>query len=309
MKQYLELLQKIKDEGEDTADRTGVGTRSLFCHQMRFNLADGFPLMTTKKVPFRLVAHELLWFLTGDTNIKYLVDNNVNIWNEWAFQPYLRKNNLLEEFPRYSEKWQEELARFVEKVKTDNAFAAQWGNLGGIYSKQWVAWPGYDGKPINQIQNAVDAIKNDPTSRRIIVSAWNVGDIQELINTKDTAPPSCHTMFQFKVYGNRLSCHLLQRSADVFLGVPFNIASYALLTQMMAHVTGKEPGEFVHSFTDVHIYNNHMEQVDLQLSREPRALPKLKFARDVKDIFDFKFDDFILEGYDPHPPIKAQIAV
>ncbi len=299
MKQYLDLLQDILDNGTDKNDRTGTGTRSLFGRQIRMDLSKGFPLLTTKKVFLRGIIHELLWFLKGDTNIKYLVDNDVKIWNEWPYEGYKAS----------SEYKGETLEEFVEKIKTDDKFAEKWGELGPVYGKQWVRWPGYDGQPINQIAEVVEMIKNNPDSRRIIVGAWNVADIQELIKAKKAAPPLCHTLFQFYVADNKLSCQLYQRSADVFLGVPFNIASYALLTMMMAQITGRELGDFVHSFGDVHIYNNHKEQVKLQLSREPRPLPTMKINPEIKDIFSFKHEDFTLENYDPHPPIKAPIAV
>ncbi len=270
MRNYLGLLQHILDNGTDKADRTGTGTRSWFGYQMRFDLAKGFPLVTTKKVHLKSIIYELLWFLKGDTNVKWLNDHGVTIWDEWADEH---------------------------------------GDLGPIYGKQWTAWEAPDGTKINQIQNVVDMIRNNPDSRRIIVSGWNVGDLQTLIGGKKTAPPPCHTMFQFYVANNKLSCQLYQRSADSFLGVPFNIASYALLTMMMAQVTGRELGHFVHTFGDVHIYNNHMDQVKLQLTREPRALPTMKINPEVKDIFSFTYEDFELEGYDPHPRIKAPIAV
>jgi len=309
MKQYLNLLQHILDNGVEKDDRTKTGTKSVFGYQMRFDLADGFPLVTTKKTYLKAIIHELLWFLQGATNIQYLVQNNVRIWNEWSYQIYLEENNLVEKYPRYSEEWTAHLAEFVEKIKTDDEFAKKWGELGPIYGKQWTRWEGPNGVEINQIQNAVDMIKNKPTSRRIMVSGWNVGEIQELIQNDHHAPPPCHSLFQFMVINGKLSCQLYQRSADVFLGVPFNIASYALLTMMMAQVTGLKPGEFVHTFGDVHIYSNHMNQVKEQLSREPRPLPTMKINPDVKDIFSFKYEDFTLEGYDPHPPIKAPIAV
>jgi len=270
MRVYLDLLQKILDKGVDKKDRTGVGTRSLFGHQMRFDLSQGFPLVTTKKVHLKSIIYELLWFLQGDTNIKYLNDNGVKIWDEWADEN---------------------------------------GDLGPIYGQQWIRWKANDGSEINQIQNVVDMINNNPNSRRIIVSGWNVGDLQALIGGKKTAPPPCHTIFQFYVADNKLSCQLYQRSADVFLGVPFNIASYSLFLMMIAQVTGKELGDFVHTFGDVHIYNNHFEQVKLQLSREPKELPMMKINPEVKDIFKFQFEDFTLEGYDPHPRIKAPIAI
>ena len=309
MKQYLELLQHIKDHGIKKDDRTGVGTTSVFGYQMRIDLSKGFPLLTTKKVYLRGIIHELLWFLKGDTNIQYLVQNNVRIWNEWPFQRYLETNTLEQEYPMYSEKWTEKMKEFAEKIKTDDEFAKKWGELGPVYGKQWIRWESPDGIKINQIQEVIDLIKNNPNSRRIIVGAWNVADIQELIKSKTSAPPLCHTLFQFYVINGKLSCQLYQRSADIFLGVPFNIASYALLTVMIAKVCNLEPGEFIHTFGDVHIYNNHIDQVNEQLSREPRQLPKIKINPEVKNIFDFKHEDFELVDYNPHPRIKAPIAV
>ncbi len=270
MKQYLNLLQTILAQGVDKSDRTGTGTRSIFGYQARFNLADGFPLVTTKKMHLKSIIYELLWFLRGDTNVKYLNDNGVTIWDEWADEN---------------------------------------GELGPVYGKQWIRWESCDGTKINQIAAVQEMIRNNPDSRRIIVSGWNVADLQILIGGKKTAPPPCHLLFQFYVANNKLSCQLYQRSCDVFLGVPFNIASYALLTMMMARATGREFGEFVHTYGDVHIYNNHFEQVKEQLSREPRPLPKMKINPAIKDIFDFKYEDFTLEGYDPHPAIKAPIAI
>ncbi len=309
MQQYLNLLQHILINGTKKEDRTGIGTQSIFGHQMRFNLQDGFPLLTTKKVNIKAIIHELLWFLKGETNIQYLVQNDIKIWNEWAFQVYLEKNHLESQYPRYSEQWKQKLDEFVQNIKTDDHFAKHWGELGPIYGKQWTRWSAPNGQEINQIQNVIDLIKNDPTSRRIIVSGWNVGEIQELIKDHNHAPPSCHTLFQFMVINGKLSCQLYQRSADVFLGVPFNIASYSLLTMMMAQATGLQPGEFIHTFGDVHIYQNHVEQVKEQLSREPRPLPTMKMNPNVKDIFSFKYEDFELLNYNPHPPIKAPIAV
>lgn len=264
MKQYKELVQRVLSEGVKKEDRTGTGTISVFGHQSRYNLADGFPLITTKKLHLKSIIYELLWFLAGDTNVKYLQDNGVRIWNEWADEN---------------------------------------GDLGHIYGYQWRSWPDYAGGHIDQITEVVNTIKNNPDSRRIIVSAWNVGDIRNM-----NLPP-CHAFFQFYVADGRLSLQLYQRSADIFLGVPFNIASYALLLQMMAQVTGLEAGDFVHTFGDAHIYTNHLEQIEMQIGRELRPLPRMILNPDVKSIFDFKYDDFILEGYDPHPHIKGVVAV
>ncbi len=264
MKQYLELLDHILTHGTDKEDRTGTGTRSVFGYQMRFNLADGFPLLTTKKLHLKSIIYELLWFLKGDTNVKYLQEHGVRIWNEWADEN---------------------------------------GDLGHIYGYQWRSWPAYDGTFIDQISEAIDQIKNNPSSRRIIVSAWNVADIPSM------KLPPCHAFFQFYVADGRLSLQLYQRSADTFLGVPFNIASYALLLMMVAQVTGLEAGDFVHTLGDTHIYRNHFEQARLQLTREPRKLPRMIINRDVKSIFDFKYEDFELVDYDPHPHIKADVSV
>lgn len=264
MKQYHDLMQHVLDTGTDKSDRTGTGTRSVFGYQMRFNLAEGFPVVTTKKVHLRSIIHELLWFLKGESNISYLKENGVSIWDDWADAN---------------------------------------GNLGPVYGVQWRSWPTPDGGKIDQIQQLVEGIKRNPDSRRHIVSAWNVTEVNQM------ALPPCHTMFQFYVANGTLSCQLYQRSADIFLGVPFNIASYALLTMMVAQVCGLKVGDFVHTFGDAHIYSNHFEQAKLQLSRAPKALPKMKLNPEVKDIFDFRFEDFELVGYDPHPHIKAAIAV
>lgn len=264
MKQYTDLLKHILDKGVEKGDRTGTGTKSVFGHQMRFDLQEGFPLVTTKKLHLKSIIHELLWFLDGDTNTKYLTDNGVRIWNAWADED---------------------------------------GDLGHIYGYQWRSWPDYKGGHIDQISEVIEQIKNNPDSRRIIVSAWNVADIPNM-----NLPP-CHAFFQFYVADGKLSCQLYQRSADTFLGVPFNIASYALLTMMVAQVCDLEPGDFVHTLGDTHLYINHLEQAELQASREPRPLPKMKINPDVKNIFDFKFEDFELTDYDPHPHIKGDIAV
>ena len=264
MKQYLDLLRRIKEEGVIKTDRTGTGTKSVFGHQMRFNLADGFPLVTTKKCHLKSIIYELLWFLKGETNIKYLQENGVRIWNEWADEN---------------------------------------GDLGHVYGYQWRSWPDYKGGHIDQISQVIEQIKNNPDSRRLLVSAWNVAEVDEM------ALPPCHLLFQFYVADGKLSLQLYQRSADCFLGVPFNIASYSLLLLMVAQVCGLEPGEFVHTTGDTHLYLNHMEQTDLQLTREPRPLPQMRLNPEVKNIFDFKYEDFELLNYDPHPHIKGVVAV
>lgn len=308
MRQYLDLLKDIRDNGQTKDDRTGTGTISVFGRQLRFDLVDGFPAVTTKKLYMKSVIHELLWFLAGDNNIEYLVQNGVNIWNEWPYRNYVEQTTGKKVMPEdtRTDEWQQGMKAFIERVATDHAFAREWGNLGPVYGYQWRHWPDGKGGEIDQIQRAVDTIKNNPSSRRIIVSAWNVADIDEMAIA---GLPPCHTMFQFNVRGNKLDCQLYQRSADTFLGVPFNIASYSLLTAMMAQVTGLEPGEFVHTFGDAHIYLNHLDQVNEQLSREPLPLPQLVLNPDVKNIFDFKFEDIELRNYQSHPAIKAPIAV
>lgn len=297
------------DTGIDRMDRTGIGTRSIFGYQMRFDLSESFPLLTTKKVFIRGIIHELIWFLSGDTNIRYLVQNDVKIWNEWAFSKYLKHTGKDQVLERYSDAWHAGLETFVEMIRTDAAFAEQWGDLGPVYGKQWRAWETKTGEVIDQVQNTLNTLRHDPFSRRNIVSGWNVGEIESLIRDKDTAPPPCHTLFQFYVADGRLSCQLYQRSADVFLGVPFNIASYALMTLMLAQVSGFKPGEFIHTFGDVHIYHNHFDQVREQLTRQPRSFPTMRLNPAITDLFAFTFSDFTLEGYDPHPTIKAPIAV
>ena len=309
--EYLSLMKHILENGTDREERTGVGTRSVFGEQMHFDLSKSFPLLTTKKVFIRGIIHELLWFLTGDTNIKYLVRNDVKIWNEWAFQVYLEKNNLNVSLVRYSPEWTEKLNWFVEQIKNSDEFALAWGELGPIYGKQWRKWETPKGEVIDQIQNVIDMLKNDPSSRRIIVSGWNVGEIYDLIHDHHHAPPPCHSLFQFHVLNGKLSCQLYQRSADFFLGVPFNIASYALLTMMIAQVSGYELGEFVWTGGDIHLCLNHLEQAKLQISRENdiRPSPKMKINPEVKNIFDFKYEDFEVVDYSPNDSIKASIAV
>lgn len=304
MRQYLDLLEHIMEKGVDKSDRTGVGTRSVFGYQMRFDLSQGFPLLTTKKVPLRAITHELLWFLKGDTNIRYLVENNVHIWDEWPYRAYLKK--MGKEVKPLSDEWNTGIKEFTEQIKTDAVFAKEHGELGPVYGGQWRCWKDEAGNCIDQIGTLIQQIKTSPDSRRLIVSAWNVTDIEEM--AKAGLPP-CHCLFQFYVANGKLSCQLYQRSCDTFLGVPFNIASYSLLTMMIAQVCDLEPGEFVWTGGDVHIYSNHFDQVREQLSREPRSLPVLKLNPAVKNLFEFTIDDFTLEGYDPHPAIKAPIAV
>ncbi len=300
---YHKLLNHIIDNGTEKSDRTGIGTISVFGYQMRMDLKEGFPLLTTKKVFLKGVIHELLWFLKGDTNIKYLVDNDVHIWDEWPFDHYLKSRGLDLEFPRYSSEWKTEKDKFITRIKKESDFAIQWGDLGPVYGKQWRRWADAYGNEIDQIQNVIDTLKKNPDSRRMIVNAWNVSDLSSMALTP------CHAIYQFYVVDNKLSCQMYQRSADVFLGVPFNIASYALLTMMIAQVTGLEYGDFILTFGDVHIYTNHLVQVKEQLSRDPRSLPTMVINPDVKCIDDFQFSDFQLINYNPHPAIKADIAV
>lgn len=288
MKQYLDLCRHVLKNGIYKDDRTGTGTYSVFGYQMRFNLSDGFPLLTTKKVYLRAIIHELLWFISGSTNIKYLVDNNVRIWNEWPYEIFKKSEDFNGET----------IDEFVEKIKTDSIFALKYGELGPVYGKQWRNFNGVD-----QLSKLIHDIKTNPNSRRLIISAWNPAEVDKM------ALPPCHSFMQFYVIDGRLSCQLYQRSADIFLGVPFNIASYALFTMMIAQVCGLKPGDFVHTFGDAHIYSNHVEQINTQLEREPRKLPHMKINPNVTSIFDFKFEDFELEDYDPYPAIKGVVAV
>lgn len=305
MRQYLDLLKHIEEHGVDKSDRTGTGTRSVFGYQMRFDLSEGFPLLTTKKMALRSIIIELLWFLKGDSNLKYLAENKVHIWDEWPYKAYLEKTG--QALPETgSAEWKTGLAEFIEKIKSDDVFAREHGELGPIYGYQWRSWPAPDGRHIDQITQVIDQIKRTPDSRRLIVSAWNVADIEEM--AKAGLPP-CHCLFQFYVANGKLSCQLYQRSCDTFLGVPFNIASYALLTMMVAQVCGLKPGEFVWTGGDVHIYSNHRDQVQEQLSREPLPLSQMRLNPEVKSIFDFTSEDITLENYQSHPAIKAPIAV
>ena len=301
MKQYLDLVRHIRDNGVIKGDRTGTGTRSIFGYQMRFDLSDGFPLVTSKKVHLKSILHELLWFIRGDTNIRYLVENGVGIWNDWPYQSWLRQTGQEDDLPMYSAEWKAGMKEFIERIKTDAAFAQQYGDLGPVYGHQWRNFEGVD-----QLSQLVDDIKTNPDSRRLLVSAWNPKDIPVMV--KSGLPP-CHSLFQFYVTEGRLSCQLYQRSADVFLGVPFNIASYSILTLMIAQVTGLKPGDFVHTFGDAHLYSNHMEQVEEQLSRSTFALPTLAINPQVNNLFDFVYEDFELQNYQSHGPISAPVAV
>jgi len=299
--QYHNLMKFILDNGVEKMDRTGVGTRSIFGYQMRFNLSDGFPLLTTKRVHFKSILHELLWFIRGDTNIRYLVSNGVNIWNDWPYQNWLKETGQNVKYQTYSPEWRANMKEFVEKIKEDDEFASKYGDLGPVYGRQWRNFGGVD-----QLAQLIDDLNNNAHSRRLIVSAWNPEDIPVMV--KSGLPP-CHTLFQFYVADGKLSCQLYQRSADVFLGVPFNIASYALLTFMIAKVTGFEPGDFVHTFGDAHLYLNHFDQVNEQLSRDSYPLPNLIINDEVATLFDFSYEDFELRNYQHHPAIPASVAV
>lgn len=312
--QYLNMLRHVLENGTKKEDRTGTGTISVFGYQMRFDLSKGFPLLTTKRVPFKLVSSELIWFLRGDTNIKYLLTYNNNIWNEWAFLKWISSDEYqgqdmtnfglrAQSDPEFAKQYEVEMNVFKERILNDDSFAKKYGDLGNVYGKQWREWRTTTGSSIDQIADVVNTIKKNPDSRRLIVSAWNPEDCPTM------ALPPCHTMFQFYVADGKLSCQLYQRSADIFLGVPFNIASYALLTHLIALECGLEVGEFVHSFGDAHIYLNHLEQIHTQLDREPRTLPELKINLNGKSMWEVEVEDIEVVNYDPHPTIKAPVAV
>ncbi|MER2077859.1 thymidylate synthase [Psychrobacillus psychrotolerans] len=314
MEQYLTLCKHIMNSGVTKEDRTGTGTKSVFGYQMRFDLSEGFPLLTTKKTAFRLVVSELLWFLKGDTNVKTLIQANNHIWDEWAFEKWVDSEEYtgpdMTNFgvraakdPEFKNVVQQQMDLFCEKILSEDAFAEEFGDLGPVYGRQWRSWPTKDGQTIDQLRNVIEQIKVNPDSRRHIITAWNPAEVDEM------ALPPCHAFMQFYVANGKLSCQLYQRSADVFLGVPFNIASYALLTHLIAKECHLEVGEFVHTLGDAHLYVNHMEQVTTQLEREPRTLPQLLLNDQKESIFDFEIEDIALEGYDPHPRIKAPIAV
>jgi len=311
---YLDLLRHVLANGRKKEDRTGTGTISVFGYQMRFDLNEGFPLLTTKKVYFDKVASELLWFIKGDTNIRYLLRHKNNIWNEWAFKRWVESGEYegpdMTDFglraprdPAFNDIYKEEMRRFKKRILEDDDFAAKYGELGDVYGKQWRAWKTSSGETIDQLKDVVRMIKTNPDSRRLIVTAWSPEDVPSM------ALPPCHTLFQFYVAEGKLSCQLYQRSADIFLGIPFNIASYALLTHLIAHECGLGVGDFVHTLGDAHIYVNHLEQIQLQLSREPRPLPKLRLDPAVASVFDFELAHIAIDGYDPHPAIKAPVAV
>lgn len=312
---YLNLCEHVMKEGAEKGDRTGTGTFSVFGHQMRYNLQDGFPLMTTKRVPFKLIASELLWFIKGDTNIRYLLQHNNNIWNEWAFQSWIESEDYngpdMTDFGRRSQvdegfkaEYDQQMEQFKMNILEDDAFAEKFGDLGAVYGKQWRQWQTSRGVVIDQLKNVIENIKTNPDSRRHIVTAWNPEDVPS-----NMALPPCHLLFQFYVADGKLSCQLYQRSGDIFLGVPFNIASYALLTHLIAHECGLEVGEFIHTLGDAHIYSNHRDQIKKQLNREPKDLPVLSINKEKDSVFDFELEDLTIEGYDPHPGIKAPVAV
>ncbi len=311
---YLALGKKVLEEGNFKNDRTGTGTKSIFGHQIRFDLQKGFPLLTTKKIPFRLIKSELLWFIKGDTNIRYLLEQNNHIWDEWAFERYVNSDRYngpdMTDFGRRALKdeafyltYQKEMHTFQKRILEEKEFAAEFGDLGNVYGAQWRRWKTSQNETIDQLKDVIESIKTSPDSRRLIVSAWNPEDVPHM------ALPPCHTLFQFYIADGKLSCQLYQRSADIFLGVPFNIASYALLTHLIAHETGLEVGEFIHTFGDAHLYQNHIDQMNEQLLRQPRPFPALRLNSEKTSIFDFEMEDIQLEGYQPHPGIKAPVAV
>ena len=311
---YLDLCRKVMAEGNQKSDRTGTGTKSVFGYQMRFDLQEGFPLLTTKRVPFGLIKSELLWFLKGDTNIRFLLQHNNHIWDEWAFERFVKSDDYhgpdMTDFglravadEAFNNIYLEQKEAFCQRILEDEDFAAKYGDLGNVYGSQWRHWQTKNGETIDQIKDVIDMIKQSPDSRRLIVSAWNPEDVPSM------ALPPCHTLFQFYVADGKLSCQLYQRSADIFLGVPFNIASYSLLTHLIAHETGLEVGEFVHTLGDAHIYNNHFSQVNEQLARDIRPFPTLVLNKEKQSVFDFEMDDIQIENYEPHPAIKAPIAV
>ncbi|MFS0560323.1 thymidylate synthase [Terribacillus sp. 179-K 1B1 HS] len=311
---YLDLCRYVLENGTKKEDRTGTGTVSVFGYQMRFDLQQGFPLLTTKRVPFRLIASELLWFLKGDTNIRYLLEHNNNIWNEWAFKNWVESDAYggpdMTDFGRRSLQdedfrvvYETQMEKFKQLILADDAFSERFGHLGDVYGKQWRNWKTTKGESIDQLQDVIETIKKNPDSRRLMVSAWNPEDVPTM------ALPPCHTMFQFYVADNKLSCQLYQRSGDIFLGIPFNIASYSLLTHLIAKECGLEVGEFIHTIGDAHLYSNHLEQVEMQLSRTPKALPSLEIKESFRSVFDASMDDLEIIGYEPHPAIKAPVAV
>ena len=293
MRQYLDLCKKILKDGIKKEDRTGTGTYSIFGYQARYDLSEGFPLLTTKKVFLKGIIHELLWFISGSTNIKYLVDNNVHIWDDWAYKAYKNSNE-------FNGDDMKQFANHIKSLPANDPFVLKWGELGPVYGRQW---RNFNEEGIDQLEILINQIKTNPNSRRLIISAWNPCEVDQM------ALPPCHSFMQFYVINGKLSCQLYQRSADVFLGVPFNIASYSLFTMMIAQVCNLEPGEFIHTMGDAHIYLNHIDQINLQLSREPKKLPIMKINKNVKSIYDFEFEDFELEGYDPYPAIKGEVAV
>lgn len=312
--EYLNMCRHVLQNGNQKSDRTGTGTLSVFGYQMRFDLQKGFPLLTTKRIPFRLIASELLWFIKGDTNIRYLLQYNNNIWNEWAFKTWVESDEYngpdMKDFGLRSEQdeafrqlYQAEMDKFKDKIVSDDEFAKKYGDLGPVYGKQWRAWETTQGEAIDQLKDLIDQIKTNPDSRRLILSSWS----PEF--TPQMALPPCHTLFQFYVHDGKLSCQLYQRSGDIFLGIPFNIASYALLTHLIAHECGLKVGEFVHTIGDAHIYNNHIEQIKMQLAREPKAFPMIHINKNKQSLFDIEMEDLTIEGYDPHPAIKAPVAV